>query len=173
MFGLRPVAAAGAGVVAGAGAGVAFCACANAFEFKLAAATSVDVPSRRLRRVGRMILAGSSDFRMDWLLDLGNTLLCGAKQRGEHNVCARRMWSTRIPIGHLDLDQSPVALHSRATISPAIISMRSLSTALTARTIPRAVAGSWTAVRYNCPCGLTWLRRMPSARQKPSNAPIW
>jgi len=46
MFGLLPEAAAGAGAAAGA----AFWACANAGEVSVAAATSVDVPSRRLRR---------------------------------------------------------------------------------------------------------------------------
>src|SRR5258706_9767543 len=48
MFGLRPEGAAGAGLGA---AGAAFCACASAPELNVAAATSVDVPSRMLRRL--------------------------------------------------------------------------------------------------------------------------
>src|SRR5258705_5014606 len=48
MFGLRPEGAAGAGPGA---AGAAFCACASAPELNVAAATSVDVPSRMLRRL--------------------------------------------------------------------------------------------------------------------------
>src|SRR5258706_2252850 len=48
IFGLRPDGAAGAGPGA---AGAAFWACANAPEVKVAAATSVDVPSRMFRRL--------------------------------------------------------------------------------------------------------------------------
>src|SRR5258708_28665102 len=46
MLGLRPDGATGAGA-----AGAAFWACASAPEFNVAAATSVDVPSRMLRRL--------------------------------------------------------------------------------------------------------------------------
>src|SRR5260370_41630688 len=52
MFGLRPEGAAGAGVGA---AGAAFCACASAPELNVAAATSVDVPSRMLRRLNERL----------------------------------------------------------------------------------------------------------------------
>ena len=94
----------------------AFCVGANAFEVRLVAATSADVPSRGLRRVGRMILAASSDFRITGSLSRKHSALL-RRQGGEHNVRASRMLSTRVSIGSVDLDQwrSAQGLVSRAS----------------------------------------------------------
>jgi predicted acylesterase/phospholipase RssA len=59
MFGLRPDGVAGAGLGA---AGAAFWACASAPEVNVAAATSVDVPKRMLRRLMDLLPAVSDDI---------------------------------------------------------------------------------------------------------------
>src|ERR1700722_2473341 len=67
MFGLRPDDAAdGAG--SGVAAGAAFCACASAPDVSVAAATSVDVPSRILRRLSARSSASLAETSCGFLV---------------------------------------------------------------------------------------------------------